>query len=144
MLHLEFLKYSKWLENVKKFVTTWDCTLLLSTGAEAASFKTPLTLFCWGGRGANPSFFYRLLLLKIEVIEKLVRDTMLLNMIFKATKNKNKSRRWVVYLKYWASCGDFFKSSRTKSQFLKKIKSQNFAQFLRLGSEFLQVISIFI
>ena len=31
--------------------------------------------------------------IKIEVIENLVRDPMLLNMIFKATKNKNKSRR---------------------------------------------------
>ena len=69
---------------------------------------------------------------------------MLLNMIFKATKNKNKSRRWVVYLKYWASYGDFCESSRTKSQFLKKFKSQDLAEFLILGSEVLHVISIFI
>ena len=82
--------------------------------------------------------------IKIEVIKKLVRDQMLLNMIFKANKNKNKSRRWVVYLKNWASYGDFRESSRTKSQCLKKFKSQNLAQFLRLGSEFLHVISIFI
>ena len=81
---------------------------------------------------------------QIEVIKKRVRDPMLLNMIFKANKNKNKSRRWVVYLKNWASYGDFRESSRTKSQFLKKFKSQNLAQFLRLGFEFLHVISIFI
>ena len=60
--------------------------------------------------------------IKIEVIKKLVRDTMLLNMIFKATKNKNKSRRWVVYLKNWANYGDFCESSRAKSHFLKKIQ----------------------
>ena len=82
--------------------------------------------------------------IKIEVIKKLVRDPMLLNMIFKANKNKNKSRRWVVYLKNWASYSDFCESSRTKSQFLKEIKSQNLYQFLRLSSEFLHVISIFI
>ena len=69
---------------------------------------------------------------------------MLQNMIFKATKNKKKSRRWVVYLKNLASFGDLRESSRTKSQFLKKFKYQNLAQFLRLGSEFLHVISIFI
>ena len=60
--------------------------------------------------------------IKIEVIKKLVGDPMLLNMIFKANKNKKKSRRWVVYLKNWASYGDFRESSRTKSQFLKKIQ----------------------
>ena len=69
---------------------------------------------------------------------------MLLNIIFKANKNKNKSRNWALYLKNLASYGDYRESSRAKSQFLKKFKSQNLAQFLRLGSEFLRVISIFI
>ena len=42
-----------------------------------------------------------------------------------------------------ASFVDFRESSRAKFQFLKKkFKSQNLAQFLRLGSEFLHVISI--
>ena len=46
--------------------------------------------------------------IKIEVIEKLVRDPMLLNMISKANKNKNKSRRWVVYLKNCVSYRTFY------------------------------------
>ena len=36
----------------------------------------------------------------------------------------------------------FVSQGRTKSQFLKIFKSQNLSQFLRLGSEFLHVISI--
>ena len=82
--------------------------------------------------------------IKIEVHEILVGDPMLLNIIFKANKNKNKSKSWALYLKNWASYGDFRESSRAKSQILKKFKSQNLAQFLRLGSEFWHVISIFI
>ena len=39
---------------------------------------------------------------------------------------------------------DFRESSRTKSQFLKEFKSQILSQFLRLGSEFSHMISIFI
>ena len=74
--------------------------------------------------------------IKIEVIKKLVRDPMLLNMIFKATKNKNKSRRWVVYLKNWASYGDFCESSRTKSQFLKNSNLKISLSFLDYALNF--------
>ena len=82
--------------------------------------------------------------IKIEVHEILVGDPLSLNIIFKANKNKNKSQSWALYLKNWASYGDFRESSRAKSQILKKFKSQNLTQFLRLDSEFLHVISIFI
>ena len=55
----------------------------------------------------NPTPSWRMGI-KIEVIKKLVRDPMLLNMIFKANKNKNKSRRWVVYLKNCVSYRTFY------------------------------------
>ena len=82
--------------------------------------------------------------IKNVVIEKLVGDPMSLNIIFKAIKNKNKSKRWALYLKNWASYVDFWKSTRAKSQFLKNFKFQTLAQCLRFGPEFFHAISIFI
>ena len=37
--------------------------------------------------------------IKNEVIEKSVKDFKLQNMIFRARKNKTKSKRWALYLK---------------------------------------------
>ena len=82
--------------------------------------------------------------IKNEVIEKLVKDPLLLNIIFKANENKNESKRWALYLNNGASYIEFQKSTQAKSHFLKKFKFQNLAQFLRFGPEFLHVISIFI
>ena len=45
--------------------------------------------------------------IKNEAIEKLVRELKLQNMIFKAHKNKAKSKRWALYLENWASYGTF-------------------------------------
>ena len=82
--------------------------------------------------------------IKIKVIKELVRDPMLLNMIIKATKNKNKSRRWLFILKIERVTVIFVSQVRQNLNFFKKFKSQNLSQFLRLGSEFLHLISIFI
>ena len=48
--------------------------------------------------------------IEIEVFEKLVGDPMLLNIICKANKNKNKYRSWALYLKNWASYSDYRES----------------------------------
>ena len=67
--------------------------------------------------------------IKIEVIEKLVRDPMLLNMIFKANEIKNKS----CILKIERVTVIFMSEVGQNLNFLKKIKSQNLTQFSRLG-----------
>ena len=41
--------------------------------------------------------------MKNGVIEKVVGEVKLQNMIFKADKNKAKSKRWALYLENWAS-----------------------------------------
>ena len=61
---------------------------------------------------------------------------MLLKIIFKANRNKNRFIRLALHLKNWASYVDFHE--------LKKFKSQNLDQFLIFGPEFLQRIPIFI
>ena len=45
--------------------------------------------------------------IKNGVIEKVVGELKLQNMIFKAHKNKAKSKRWALYLENWASYGTF-------------------------------------
>ena len=59
--------------------------------------------------------------IKYEVIEKLVGDTLLQNIIFKANKNKNKSKRWALYLKYWASYADICEKKSGEISISKKL-----------------------
>ena len=75
--------------------------------------------------------------MKNEVIEKMVECPILLNKISK-THKKGINPKYEPLASYF----DFCESSRTNSQFQKIFKSQNCAQFLRFGPDFLHVINI--
>ena len=60
-----------------------------------------------------------------EVIENLTEDPILLNIIFKAHKNKNESERWALYLKNWASYVNFHESTNFSTVLCMSLKVQN-------------------
>ena len=81
--------------------------------------------------------------MKIEVIAKLVVEPNLQNMNFKTHKNKTKSKRWALYLKIWASYGNFCESRLDEisiSQNFQILKSRSifeiFAQFFACELKF--------
>ena len=65
---------------------------------------------------------------------KFVGEPKLQNMIFKAHKNKAKSKRWALYLQNWASYGTFCDATWGKN--LYQARFSNLGQFLKFGSNF--------
>ena len=63
--------------------------------------------------------------LKIWNFQKLVIEHNLLNMIFLSHKKRTKSKIWVLYLKNWASYGNFSASTKGKNLVILKFSNLN-------------------